>query len=62
MLTDDEIVALIRADETSPEAICRALVAHANAAGGTDNITTVIARFDAESPARAEQRRADKNP
>jgi len=45
MVTNEAITAVLRA-EPEPEAACRALVAQANAAGGRDNITAVIARFD----------------
>jgi PPM family protein phosphatase len=45
MLTNEAIAATLR-DEPDPEAACRTLVAQANDAGGRDNITVVIARFD----------------
>jgi len=41
---DDEITRLLDEDTTSEEA-CRRLVGAANAAGGTDNVTAVVARF-----------------
>jgi protein phosphatase len=51
MVSNDRIAETLR-DEAEPEAACRKLVAQANDAGGRDNITVVIARFDtAESPA-----------
>jgi serine/threonine protein phosphatase PrpC len=51
MLSDDAIGATLRV-EPQPEGACTALVAQANAAGGADNITVVIVRFDAaDSPA-----------
>jgi serine/threonine protein phosphatase PrpC len=49
MLPDEAIAAQLRIDEGSPEAACRSLVDQANAAGGTDNITVVVARFDASA-------------
>jgi protein phosphatase len=45
MLTNETIAATLRATP-EPEAACTSLVAQANAAGGTDNITVVIVRFD----------------
>ena len=51
MIDDEGIAARLREHEKSPEAACRKLVDEANAAGGTDNITVVIARFDAAGPA-----------
>ena len=45
MVTNEAIAAALEAD-TAPEAVARSLVAQANAAGGRDNITVVIARFD----------------
>jgi protein phosphatase len=45
MLTNDAIAATLRA-ELEPESACRALLTQANEAGGRDNITLVIARFD----------------
>jgi protein phosphatase len=51
MVSHERIAETLR-DELEPEAACRKLVAQANDAGGRDNITVVIARFDAaESPA-----------
>jgi protein phosphatase len=51
MVTNEAIAAVLRA-EPDPEAACRLLVAQANAAGGRDNITALVARFDAgEAPA-----------
>jgi PPM family protein phosphatase len=46
MVTDEEIAARLEADQTAPSNLCRNLVDRANAAGGTDNITVVVARFD----------------
>jgi serine/threonine protein phosphatase PrpC len=51
MVTDDEIAAILGA-ESDPEAACTKLVAQANAAGGRDNITVLIARFDPADPER----------
>jgi PPM family protein phosphatase len=45
MLTNDAIAATLRA-ELEPEPACRALLTQANEAGGRDNITLVIVRFD----------------
>jgi serine/threonine protein phosphatase PrpC len=45
MLKDDAIAALLRA-EPDPEAACTGLLAQANEAGGRDNITLVVVRFD----------------
>src|SRR5262245_36405189 len=50
MLSNGVIAATLR-DESDPEAACRSLVAQANEAGGRDNVTVVIARFDAAEPA-----------
>jgi protein phosphatase len=46
MLDDGRITAILSAEE-DPEAACRWLVAEANVAGGEDNVTVVVARFDA---------------
>jgi protein phosphatase len=45
MLKGDAIMAVLEA-EPLPESAARALVAQANDAGGRDNITVLIARFD----------------
>jgi PPM family protein phosphatase len=45
MLTNDAIAATLRA-QPEPEAACTTLVAQANDAGGADNITVLIVRFD----------------
>jgi serine/threonine protein phosphatase PrpC len=45
MLTNDAIAATLRA-QPEPEAACTALVAQANDAGGADNITVLVVRFD----------------
>ncbi len=44
---DDAAIAAILAAEGEPQAACESLVAAANARGGPDNITAVIARFEA---------------
>jgi protein phosphatase len=46
-MVSDAVIASILAAETDPETACTQLVARANAAGGRDNITVLIARFDA---------------
>jgi PPM family protein phosphatase len=46
MLTSDMIIAALNED-MAPERAARALVAQANDLGGRDNITIVVARFDA---------------
>jgi serine/threonine protein phosphatase PrpC len=45
MLTNDALAATLRA-HPDPEAACITLVAQANDAGGADNITVLIVRFD----------------
>ena len=45
MLTNDAITAVIRA-EHEPETACQRLLKEANEAGGRDNVTIVIVRFD----------------
>ena len=45
MLSDEKISQILQA-ETAPEPACRQLVAGANAKGGNDNITVVVAQFD----------------
>jgi protein phosphatase len=46
MLTNEAIAATLH-EEPDPEAACKRLVAQANEAGGRDNITVLIVRFDA---------------
>lgn len=46
MVTDD-VIAQIVTTAADPEQACRDLVARANSGGGRDNITVVVARFDA---------------
>ncbi len=45
MVKEAEIARMLR-DEADPEAACRCLVARANEAGGQDNITVIVARFE----------------
>jgi len=49
MVTDDVIAAVLET-ELEPEAAATKLVALANEAGGRDNITVLIVRFDAIDP------------
>ena len=49
MLTNEAIAAILLA-QPDPEAACRQLVAQANEAGGRDNITVLIVRFDPAPP------------
>ena len=46
MLPDEEIAQKLRNGPKNPEDLCGVLVGMANARGGTDNITVVIARFE----------------
>jgi protein phosphatase len=46
MLSDDGIASLLSAEE-DPQAACERLVAAANEHGGRDNVTVIVARFDA---------------
>jgi protein phosphatase len=48
MVTNEAIATVLRA-ESDPAAACKRLVAQANDAGGRDNITAVIVRFDPAS-------------
>jgi PPM family protein phosphatase len=52
MLPDARIAEVLRA-ETDPAAACRRLVDEANAAGGRDNVTGIVARIDAAPGPRA---------
>jgi serine/threonine protein phosphatase PrpC len=45
MVTGEQIAAVLRS-ETEAESACRKLVAMANEAGGKDNITAIVVRFD----------------
>jgi serine/threonine protein phosphatase PrpC len=49
MVTNEAIAGILRA-EPDPEAACRKLVAQANEAGGRDNVTVLIVRFDPAQP------------
>ena len=51
MVTDDAIATVLR-DDMDPEVACRNLLAQANEAGGHDNITVLIARFDSSESER----------
>jgi protein phosphatase len=46
-MVDDEIIRGVLAGQADPRAACEDLVNRANAAGGKDNITVIVARFDA---------------
>jgi len=46
MLPDEEIARILH-KEDDPERACRQLVARANAAGGKDNITVILVRYEA---------------
>jgi len=46
MLSDEQISAILQ-DELEPQSACERLVAEANARGGKDNITVIVARFEA---------------
>jgi PPM family protein phosphatase len=46
MLADEEIARILH-KEDDPERACRQLVARANAAGGKDNITVILVRYEA---------------
>jgi serine/threonine protein phosphatase PrpC len=52
MLTDAEILAAVRG-APSLEGACASLIEHANAAGGVDNITAVLVRFEGGGDAEA---------
>jgi protein phosphatase len=49
-MVTDEAIATILGAEADPEAACTKLVAQANEAGGRDNITVLIVRFDPADP------------
>jgi len=53
-VADSEILRLMSQDVASDE-ICSSLVNSANSAGGSDNITVVIAKFNQQQSARAAQ-------
>src|SRR5262245_31883990 len=58
MLSNGVIAETLK-EEPDPEAACRSLVAQANEAGGRDNITVVIARFDAAAAPRNSEIRTE---
>ena len=45
MLDDDALTAALRATHLPVEAVVLRLIEQANAAGGRDNVTAVLARF-----------------
>lgn len=45
-MVDDGQIAAVLAQDSEPEAACRRLVDLANAAGGRDNVTAIVARFE----------------
>ncbi len=45
-MVDDGQIAAVLAGEAEPEAACRRLMDLANAAGGRDNVTAIVARFE----------------
>jgi serine/threonine protein phosphatase PrpC len=47
---DNEAIAATLRAEPDPQAACSKLVAQANDAGGRDNITVLIVRFDTTDP------------
>jgi protein phosphatase len=47
MLTDDAIATILKT-EASPKLACERLLTEANQLGGKDNITAIVARFEAE--------------
>jgi protein phosphatase len=46
MVPDEEIARILQT-ETDPEQACKQLLAQANGQGGKDNITVIVARFEA---------------
>ena len=62
-LIDDAGIETVFRWHKGPEAICTALVESANAAGGHDNVTVVVARFEDERLEEASERDAveDRN-
>jgi protein phosphatase len=49
-LTDhvpDDLIALVLAAESDPDRACKRLVTRANERGGKDNVTVIVARYDA---------------
>jgi serine/threonine protein phosphatase PrpC len=49
-MVTDEAIAAVLGTEADPERACTKLVALANDAGGRDNITVLVVRFDATNP------------
>jgi len=49
MLSDDRIAGILR-EESEPRGACERLVAEANAAGGQDNVTAIVARVNSAGP------------
>lgn len=49
MVSDDRVAGILR-DGCEPRVACERLVAEANAAGGRDNVTAVVARINAAGP------------
>jgi protein phosphatase len=45
MVPDERIAAVLR-EEHDPQGACERLVAEANAAGGKDNVTVIVAHFE----------------
>ncbi len=45
MVPDGEVLGILQGEE-DPEAACERLIVRANEAGGKDNVTVVVARFD----------------
>ena len=45
-MVDDGQIAAVLAEKAEPAAACRRLVDRANAAGGRDNVTAIVARFE----------------
>jgi serine/threonine protein phosphatase PrpC len=50
MLGDDHIQELLRANQSDPEAACRALVDAANQKGGEDNVTVIVVAAEGDDP------------
>jgi len=55
MVPEDRIAKILQ-DNIEPDAACKALVAAANAAGGTDNITAVVLNVENRDPNRRASR------
>jgi serine/threonine protein phosphatase PrpC len=48
MVPDDRITAVLRAEQ-EPRTACERLVAEANELGGKDNVSVIVARFEAQT-------------